>query len=175
MVVVAVALALVASAVCEMTTVGKETCCCLLGRIRRVQSVSCCYSVNVDSSKGPRGVQLRRSFLETAAPPPSAAKRTSTLTYDTGVQVNASDPLVGAGNEQLAQDELLDGENDTVLAAQSDGCTRVVYCLVGVLDLIMRRMVCSMRGREAGLGELARRAEGGRESELTWKMRPSGE
>jgi hypothetical protein len=52
------------------------------------------------------------------------------------MQIYASDPLIGSGDQQLARYELLDGEHNSVLAAQTDGGTGIVYSLVGVLDLL---------------------------------------
>lgn len=62
------------------------------------------------------------------------------------MQIHASDPLVGSGDQQLARYELLDGENDSILAAQSNGGTRVVDGLVGVLDLLQSRNDEEKRG-----------------------------
>jgi hypothetical protein len=51
------------------------------------------------------------------------------------VVVDARDPAIGTGHEQLALDELLDGENDAILDAQANGRTSVLDGLPGVLHL----------------------------------------
>lgn len=87
--------------------------------------------------------QLRPRVLASSCRLPANAVQPSHLieteksssTYYSSMQIHTSDPLVGPGYEQLAQYELLDSENNSILAAQSDGGTRIVDSLVGVLDL----------------------------------------
>lgn len=154
-VVVTVTLALVTSTVGEMATVSEETCCCLwTGEDWSQRCTHCTISaVRIDS--------FLDSFLPPLTTPPSHRERhwaevrprlrfklplacphkpsppasPNDLTYDTSVQVDTCDPLVGSGDQQLALDELLDGQHDAVLDAQADRGTRVLDGLVGVLNL----------------------------------------
>lgn len=49
--------------------------------------------------------------------------------------VDGSDSLVGAGLQELGSDDLFDGEDDAVLAADADGGTAILDGLDGVLNL----------------------------------------
>lgn len=56
-------------------------------------------------------------------------------TYSSDVAVDGSDSLVGAGLQELGSDDLFDGEDDAVLAADADGGTAILDGLDGVLNL----------------------------------------
>lgn len=62
------------------------------------------------------------------------------------MQIHTGNPLVGSWDQQLARYELLDGENDSILAAQSDGSARIFNGLVGVLNLLQGRRDVKKRG-----------------------------
>ena len=49
--------------------------------------------------------------------------------------INGGDPLVCARLQQLARDDLLDGQHHTVLASDADGCASVLDGFDGVFHL----------------------------------------
>lgn len=57
------------------------------------------------------------------------------MTYNTKMSVNSSDALVGVWFPQLGGDDLLDGEDDALLATDADGCAAILDGLDGILDL----------------------------------------
>lgn len=67
--------------------------------------------------------------------------------------VYCGNPLIGTGLEQLRGDDLLDGEDDAILAADADRRAAVLYGLYGVLDLEIAAV-----GGEDGVGEIVARA-----------------
>lgn len=98
--------------------------------------------------------------------------------HQTGMQVDRSNPPVGSGHEQLGLNELLDGEDDAVLAPQADHRPRVLHGLVGILDLrgpIILFSLCFSRRGERRRGRETEGKVSGKGRERTWKMRPSGE
>lgn len=76
---------------------------------------------------------MRKGCVSSASSLPQRAQRTAT--HDTSVQVDSGNPPVCAGHEELGERELLDGEDDAVLAPEADHGARVLDGLVGVLDL----------------------------------------
>jgi hypothetical protein len=55
--------------------------------------------------------------------------------YNTHIPIHCCYPLVRFRLEQLAGNELLQGEHDTILAPYSDGCTTAFHCLDRIFDL----------------------------------------
>ena len=67
---------------------------------------------------------------------------------DPDVSVDAEDPLVGVGLVQLRLDDLLDSEDDSVLAPQRHRRPRVVHGLPRVVDLEDAAVGGELRGVE---------------------------
>jgi hypothetical protein len=65
------------------------------------------------------------------------------------MSIDSCDALVGAWLQQLARDELLHGEDDSIFASDTDGGSTVLYGLHGVLDL----EVSSIGGKD-GVGKI---------------------
>lgn len=63
--------------------------------------------------------------------------------------VDGGDPLVGARLLELGCDHLLDGEDNTVLATDADGCASILDGLNSVLDLEIATI-----GREDGVEQV---------------------
>lgn len=82
-------------------------------------------------------------------------------THDAHVAVDGCYPLVGALLEELAADDLLESEDNTVLAANADCRASILYRLLGIFDL----WNCEL----AVAPGASCRVDG------TWKLRPSGE
>jgi hypothetical protein len=57
--------------------------------------------------------------------------------YDAHVPVYGCYPLVRACLEQLARDELLQCQHDSILAPYADSCAAVLYRLDCILDLVL--------------------------------------
>jgi hypothetical protein len=51
------------------------------------------------------------------------------------VGVDGSDALVGTGFQQLGAYDLLNGEDDAILGADTDGGAAILYCLDRIFDL----------------------------------------
>jgi hypothetical protein len=83
-----------------------------------------------------------------------AGDEVATIGEETGrhnahVAVHSCYPLVRAGLEQLAADELLQSEYDAILALDADRCATILYCLNRVFDLEV-----STVGREDRVGQV---------------------
>lgn len=63
--------------------------------------------------------------------------RSSVCAYNAHVPVDGCYPLVRAGLEQLAGDELLKCQHHAVLAPYADCCAAVLDCLDCVFDLVV--------------------------------------
>lgn len=70
-------------------------------------------------------------------------------TYNAQVPVNCCDTLVCASLQQFGCDDLLDRQNDAVLAPNADRCAAILNCLHGIFDLEVAAV-----GREDGIGEI---------------------
>jgi hypothetical protein len=57
------------------------------------------------------------------------------ISHNADVAINSRDSLIGPGREELASDDFLHGQNDTILASDTDSCAAVLDCLYGILDL----------------------------------------
>ena len=55
--------------------------------------------------------------------------------YNTNIPILRCYPLVCFRFQQLASNELLQGEHDSVLAPYSDSCTAILHCLDRIFDL----------------------------------------
>lgn len=55
--------------------------------------------------------------------------------HNADVAINSRDSLIRPGLEELAADDFLHGQDDTVLASNADSCAAVLDCLHGILDL----------------------------------------
>lgn len=55
--------------------------------------------------------------------------------------INGRNSLIRPGLEELAGDDFLHGQDDTVLASNTDSCAAVLDCLYGILDLKAGRRV----------------------------------
>ncbi len=70
-------------------------------------------------------------------------------TYDSNVTINGTDALVGASLGQLRRNHLFNGQDDTLVAADADGCAAILYRLDGVFDLEVAAI-----GREDGVEQI---------------------
>jgi hypothetical protein len=57
------------------------------------------------------------------------------ISHNADVAINSRDSLIRPGLEELAGDDFLHGQNDAVLASDTDSCAAVLDCLYGILDL----------------------------------------
>ena len=83
-------------------------------------------------------------------------------THNANMAIHRCYSLVRTRLQKLAGDDLLDGQDHTILASDADGRSSVLDCLDRILDL----------SREYWLGFELSMMVGAR---LTWKFRPSGE
>jgi hypothetical protein len=74
-------------------------------------------------------------------------------TYHTQVPIYRGNTLVGTLLEQLGGDDLLDGQNDALLAPDADRCAAILDRLDRVLNLEITAV-----GREDGVGKVVARA-----------------
>lgn len=65
--------------------------------------------------------------------------------HNADVAINSRDSLIRPGFEELAGDDFLHGQDDTVLASNADSCAAVLDCLYGVLDLSRMESVSGMK------------------------------
>lgn len=77
-------------------------------------------------------------------------------TYNTNVSVDSRYSLVGVLFEEFAGDELFEGEDDPILAADADGGAAVLDGLHGVFDLEVAAI-----GGEDGVGKVVACTYGG--------------
>lgn len=71
------------------------------------------------------------------------------MTYSTEVTINRGDTLVCTGLPELGSDDLLDGQDDAVLAANPYGGSAVLDSLDGIFDLEVAAV-----GREDRVGQV---------------------
>jgi hypothetical protein len=83
-------------------------------------------------------------------------------TYSSHVSIDGGDTFVGFWLQQLGCDELLDGENDAVLAADADGGTAILDSLHGIFDLEVAAV-----GGEDGVLEIVTRPYRGLEAQVS--------
>lgn len=55
--------------------------------------------------------------------------------HNPNVAINSRNSLIRPGLEELAADDFLHGQDDTVLASNADSCAAVLDRFYGVLDL----------------------------------------
>lgn len=77
------------------------------------------------------------------------------FTYHAHVAVDRGDALVRTRFQQLRGNDLLDGEDNAVLAPDADGCAAILDCLDCVFDLEVAAV-----GREDGVEEIVTRSDG---------------
>lgn len=69
------------------------------------------------------------------------------------MSVDSGDALVGTGLRELGGHDLLDGQDDTILASDTDRGAAVLYSLDGIFDLEVAAV-----GGEDGVGEIVTRS-----------------
>jgi hypothetical protein len=74
-------------------------------------------------------------------------------THHADIPVHRRYPLIRILLQQLARDQLLQRQDDTILTPDADGCAAVLHRLDCVLDLEVAAI-----GREDGVGEIVSRA-----------------